>query len=74
MWEKIKDSAVIVAIVAGVSTVGNAYFIHDPSVEKCNIATQFLMDDEKDIKIISINQWSKISKLYAELAADNCKD
>ena len=73
MWEKIKDSAIIVALITGTLSISGSYVTDDTEVQFCKIATEYVMDETKDTQTISNEEWAVINKHYVSVIKNNCK-
>ena len=71
VWDRVRDAAVMVAIVAGgFNYVGGE---REQTLKRCEIASIWLSDDEKDSMLkADADLGKRMLRLYTDMAARNC--
>ena len=70
-WNRLLESTVIVALL----TLAAGAFTQSGSddVKRCEIATNFLIDDSKDATLLPADEWREVVRGYARLARASCE-
>ncbi len=65
-----RDVAVVVAVISTIGLLAQTYL--QPDNQPCRIATDFLMDDIKDVAIVDAATAIRLRKLYVDMAQHHC--
>ena len=72
-WGFIKDAAVISAIITSIGLIVVDDFDFDASLERCELATQLLMDEKTNQNLFTPKELKELKDIYRTMIIENCK-